>query len=84
MNDAQQNTETVEQWHERRHWELLAKNDALAARLAEAERFIEELRDESAEDWRTRKYVVVQMTEETWDKLKAWGITDSASLEQKP
>lgn len=60
--------------------EVVAEAERLAARLAEAERFIEELRDESAEDWRTRKYVVVQMTEETWDKLKAWGTPDSAPV----
>ena len=49
------------------------------ARLAEAERFIEELNDESAEDWRTRKYVVIQMTEETWDKLRSWKPSDSTA-----
>jgi hypothetical protein len=50
----------------------------IVPRLAAAERdaaaaheFIREIRCESAEDYRLDSYVVVQMTTETWDKLKA-------------
>lgn len=55
---------------------MKAQRDALAARLAEAERFIAEIRAESAEDYRLPSYVVVQMSTATWDKLRA---SDSAS-----
>lgn len=47
-------------------------------RLAEAVAFIEEVRAESAEDFRTSKYVVVQMTTETWEKLKADSAQEAA------
>ena len=49
----------------------------------EARALIAELRCESAEEYRYTKYVVVQMTPETWDRLKAWGAANNAE-EAKP
>lgn len=42
----------------------------LKAKLDDALLFIDEIRAESVEDFRTKKYVVVQMTTETWERLK--------------
>jgi hypothetical protein len=50
----------------------------------EYEALLCEIRDESAEDWRTTKYVVVQMTEETWEKLRAFKAINERASDPKP
>jgi hypothetical protein len=46
--------------------------------MTEAE-LLREVADESAEDYRLPSYIVVQMSAETWDKLKAWRAADAAT-----